>query len=142
MVMFILLSILNIKFGLLGLLCMAAPIFHAFRGRGKVHCSHYCPRGSILQKFLKNISMNNNLPKSIRIHGKKVLLTLMIILFSLSLIHAAPNINRIAFAIFRFMTASLAIGVITGVFFKPRAWCQVCPMGYAAELVAKNKKRA
>ncbi len=142
MIMFILLSILNVKFGLLGLLCIAAPIFHAFSGKGKVHCSHYCPRGSILQKFLKNISINNNLPIIIRKHGKKVLLTVMIILFTISLIHAGPNINRISFAIFRFMTASLAIGMVTGVFFKPRSWCQICPMGYAAELVSKNIKRA
>lgn len=142
MVSFILLSILDIRFGLLGILCLTAPIYHALKGRGKIHCSHYCPRGSILQKFLKEISFNNALPLKVRKHGKKVLLPIMGILFSLSMYHAGPNINRIGFALFRLMTASLALGVVMGVIFKPRSWCQVCPMAYATELITKSKKAA
>ncbi|MGH4124042.1 MAG: 4Fe-4S binding protein [Clostridium sp.] len=142
MVSFILLSILDIRFGLFGILCMTMPMYHALKGRGKIHCSHYCPRGSILQKFLKEISFNNTLPVAIRKHGKKVLLTIMITLFSFSMYHAGPNIYRIGFALFRFMTASLALGAIMGVVFKPRSWCQVCPMGYVTELISKSKKAA
>ncbi len=142
MVSFILLSILDIRFGLFGVLCMTMPMYHAIKGRGKIHCSHYCPRGSILGKFLKEISFNNTLPVSIRKNGKKVLLTIMLILFSLSMYHAGPNIFRIGFALFRFMTASLVLGIIMGVIFKPRSWCQVCPMGYATELIANSKKAA
>lgn len=142
MVSFILLSILDIRFGLLGVLCMTMPMYHAVRGRGKIHCSHYCPRGSILQKFLKEISFNNTLPVPIRKHGKKVLLTIMIMLFSFSMYHAGPNIYRIGFALFRFMTASLALGVTMGIIFKPRSWCQVCPMGYATELLAKSNLKS
>ncbi len=142
MVSFILLSILDFRFGLFGVLCMTMPMYHAIKGRGKIHCSHYCPRGSILGKFLKEISFNNTLPAPIRKHGKKVLLTIMITLFSFSMYHAGPNIYKIGFALFRFMTASLALGIIMGVVFKPRSWCQVCPMGYATELISKSKKTA
>jgi len=66
----------------------------------------------------------------------------MVILFSFSMYHAGPNIYRIGFALFRFMTASLALGVIMGVIYKPRSWCQVCPMGYVTELISKSKKAA
>jgi polyferredoxin len=142
MLSFILLSILDIRFGLLGIICMTMPMYHAIRGRGKIHCSHYCPRGSILQKFLKQISFKNTLPLPIRKHGKKVLLTIMISLFSFSMYHAGPNIYRIGFALFRFMTASLALGVIMGIIFKPRSWCQVCPMGYATELLVNSKSKS
>jgi hypothetical protein len=83
---------LDFRFGLLGIICMTIPIYHAIRGRGKIHCSHYCPRGSILQKFLEHISFNNTLPLPIRKHGKKVLFTTMISLFSFSMYHADPNI--------------------------------------------------
>lgn len=141
MVLFILLSILDFRFGLLGILCMTMPMYHALKGKGKIHCSHYCPRGSILQKFLKEISFSNTLPVTIRKHGKKVLLTIMIFLFSFSMYHAGLNIYKIGFAIFRFMTASLALGIIMGVVFKPRSWCQVCPMGYATELISKSKSK-
>lgn len=46
----------------------------------------------------------------------------MVILFSFSMYHAGPNIYRIGFAFFRFMTASLTLGVVMGVIFKPRSW--------------------
>jgi hypothetical protein len=141
MVLFITLSIVNIKFGLLGLICMTVPLYHALRGRGKIHCSHYCPRGSLLGKFVQYISLKNNLPKNMRGKtAKRILLGLMLTMFTISMIHAGPNINKIAFAIFRLMTASLTLGIIMGVIFKPRSWCQVCPMGYGTELITKAKK--
>ncbi|WHH60847.1 4Fe-4S binding protein [Petroclostridium sp. X23] len=141
MVLFIMLSILDIRFGLLGLICMTVPLYHALRGRGKVHCSHYCPRGSLLGKFLTHINLNNNLPKSLRGKtAKKVMLGIMMIMFSISLSHAGFNITKIAFAIFRLMTASLTLGIIMGIIFKPRSWCQVCPMGYASELITNSLK--
>ncbi|WP_432403708.1 4Fe-4S binding protein [Wukongibacter sp. M2B1] len=142
MVLFILLSIIDIRFGVLGFICMTVPMYHAIRGRGKVHCSHYCPRGSLLGNFLKNISLQNNLPKKFK--GKAVkngLLILMMTMFSVSLIHAGPSLPRIAFAVFRLMTASLALGIVMGVIFKPRTWCQVCPMGYATGLIKKAKDK-
>jgi hypothetical protein len=56
-------------------------------------------------------------------------------MFSISLVRAGFNVERIAFAVFRMMMASLAVGVIMGVVFKPRSWCQVCPMGHATSLL-------
>ncbi|MFZ5968546.1 MAG: 4Fe-4S binding protein [Bacillota bacterium] len=146
MVGFIVLSIIDIRFGLLGFVCMGAPVYHALKGRGKIHCSKYCPRGSILGKFLQYISLNNNLPSALK--GKKAknfLLALMMIMFSISMFHAVhqPNIIKaVAFGVFRLMTASLALGVIMGIIFKPRSWCQVCPMGYGTGLIKdlKDKK--
>lgn len=136
MVSFILLSIIDIRFGLLGFLCMTVPLYHALRGRGKIHCSHYCPRGSLLGKFLKSLSFDNNLPPYLRGKGaKNVLLGLMLIMFSISLSHAGLNIYRIAFAVFRLMMVSLAVGVLMGIIFKPRSWCQVCPMGHGTALI-------
>lgn len=143
MVLFFVLSILDIRFGILGLVCMAVPIYHAIKGRGKIHCSHYCPRGSLLGNFIKNISFQNNLPKSLRGKtAKNTLLILMMTFFSISLFHAGLNFQRIAFAVFRLMLASSILAVIMGIIFKPRAWCQVCPMGYSTGLIrnAKNKK--
>ncbi|MBF8984152.1 4Fe-4S ferredoxin [Lutibacter sp. B2] len=139
MVLFIILSIVDIRFGWLGFICMGAPIYHAVRGRGKIHCSKYCPRGSLLGKFLKDISMDNNLPKSLKTKTvKNGLLALMMTMFTISLYHGfhAENVFRaIGFGVFRLMTASLALGVIMGIVFKPRSWCQVCPMGHATGLI-------
>lgn len=145
MVVFFLLSALDIRFGILGLICMTVPLYHAFKGRGKIHCSHYCPRGSLFGNFLKYISLDNNLPSSFK--GKKVknvLLGLLLTMFTISLIKSGFDINKIGFAILRLMVASTVLGIIMGILFKPRSWCQVCPMGYATGIIkeAQDKKNA
>ena len=138
---FFILSVYNVYFGLLGIICMTMPIYHALRGRGKIHCSAYCPRGSFLGKFLEKFSMKNNLPKFMRTKNfKNALLMLMITMLTLSIIHSGGQIDKIAFALFRFMLASFVVGVLMGVFFKPRSWCQICPMGHATGLITDIKK--
>ena len=139
-VSFFLLSIINVYFGLLGLICMIKPVYHSIRGQGKFHCSHHCPRGSFLAKFLNKISSGKTLPAWMRTaYFKHFLLLLMITLFTLSMIHAAGNPKMIGFALFRFMGVSFIIGIIMGIFYKPRTWCIVCPMGHAAGLITKAK---
>lgn len=137
---FLLVSIIDARFGILGVICIATPLYHAFRGRGKVHCSHYCPRGSLLGKMLARISLQNNMPAWLRGKtAKNALLSLMLIMFGISLYHAGFNYVKISFAIFRLMSASLVLGIVMGVIFKPRSWCQVCPMGYGTGII-KNYK--
>ncbi len=136
LITFLLLSILDIRFGLLGFICMSAPIYHALRGKGKIHCSKYCPRGSLLGKFLQRLSFENELPLFMK--GKKAkntLLGLMLFMFSLSLYHAGFDSRAIGFAVFRLMTVSLIFGMIMGIIYKPRSWCIVCPMGHATGLI-------
>lgn len=140
-VSFFLLSIIDIRFGLFGFACMAAPILWALGGKGKIHCSHYCPRGSFFGKMLPYISFDRNLPKFMGTKTfRNILLALMIAMFSFSLYHAGFNYYRIAFSVFRFMLASFIIGFILGVIYKPRSWCKVCPMGHAAGLINNIKK--
>lgn len=141
-VSFFILSIIDFRFGVFGFICMAAPIYHALRGRGKVHCSHYCPRGSFLGKFLQKTSFNNNMPKWMKNKfAKNILLSIMITLLTISLIHANGDFNKIAFSLFRFMGVSFIVGIMMGVIFKPRSWCTVCPMGHATGLISKNMKK-
>jgi polyferredoxin len=117
---------------------MGAPFFHALRGKGKIHCSKHCPRGSFLGKFLSYISMNNPLPKFMRTKiFKNLILIIMISLFSLSIIHSGFVFEKMAFAFFRFMGISFIVGIVLGIFFKPRSWCQICPMGHGTGLIEK-----
>jgi polyferredoxin len=65
-------------------------------------------------------------------------------MFSISVYHAfqQPNIiEAVGFGVFRLMTASLALGVIMGIIYKPRSWCQVCPMGHATGLIKEAKEK-
>lgn len=142
MVLFFTLGIIDIRFGILGLICMGVPLYLAIRGGGRVHCAKYCPRGSLLGTFLEKISMKHNLPKSI---NNKVVKNLMLIwmigMFSISLIMAGGDFTKSAAAILRMMTMSTAVGILMGVIFKPRSWCAICPMGYATGLIEKQQKK-
>lgn len=136
MASFLILGILDFRFGIFGFICMIAPIYHALRGRGKVHCVSYCPRGSILGKWLPLVSLNRSLPHFMtRKWFKYALLILMVSVFSFSLSHANWQFNSIAMRAFRFMAMSLGVGMVVGILFKPRSWCVICPMGTATSLL-------
>ncbi|WXR61115.1 4Fe-4S binding protein [Peptostreptococcaceae bacterium AGR-M142] len=133
---FMILSIINIKFALLGFLCMGIPIYFALNGQGKIHCSHYCPRGSFLSKFLNKISFNNTMPKILKTKlVKNILLTFMGLSFLIGLISTKGELIAISYLLFRMMFVSSIIGVLLGFIYKPRSWCQVCPMGHATSLI-------
>ena len=126
---------------------MGAPMYHAVKGGGKVHCQKYCPRGSLLGKFLEEISLKKNHPKFMTTKKfKHFMLILMMSVFTVSMVHTKGEFNKIAFAMFRFMSVSMILGIIMGIIYRPRTWCVVCPMGHAAglikqsqEIMAKNK---
>ncbi len=68
----------------------------------------------------------------------------MITVFSISLYHAfqQPNIIKaVGFSMFRLMMSSLSLGILMGIVFRPRSWCQVCPMGYSTELIKNSKDK-
>lgn len=141
MVGFLTLSIIDFRFGILGFICMGAPIYHALRGRGKIHCSKYCPRGSLLGVFLKNLSFKRTMPRfMVTKTFKNGLLIVMLSVFTFAMYHTGGDPAKIAFAMFRFMTTSLIIGLLMGVIFKPRSWCAVCPMGHGTVLIDKQLK--
>ena len=116
MVLFIALSIYNVKFGLLGFICIGAPLFFVLKKQGKVHCSHYCPRGSLLQNFLRHISLQNNLPNKFKTKiVKNIILIFMLIMFITTIISSGGNIKLLGFGLFRIMTSSLILGIILGI---------------------------
>lgn len=141
MISFLTLGMMDFRLGILGLICMTAPLYHVFKGEGKAHCRSYCPRGSLLQRALEGLNYGAEMPKFMRTKAfKNALLMTMLSVFSFSMVHAAPDLNKMAFAIFRFMSLSLIIGILMGVTFKPRSWCVVCPMGHGAGLIDKGLK--
>lgn len=141
MIAFLVLSVLDLRFGLGAVLCMTIPMIHALRGHGKVHCSHYCPRGSLFGKFLSRISFRNNLPGFMRQTSfKNFLLGAMAVMLTFSLSHNHDSLFVVGMALFRFMVVSLAVGTLIGIIYQPRSWCQVCPMGHATGIIANYQK--
>lgn len=142
MVLFFILSFVNIYFSLLGLVCMAAPLYHTFKGRGKINCSHYCPRGSLFGKFFPHISLNNALPMWMRSKfAKNALLIFMFGMMGTGIILSNGSLYKISFTVLRLIIISTGIGIVLGIFFKPRAWCQVCPMGHLTSEINRKKEK-
>lgn len=141
MVTFLTLSIIDFRFGILGFVCMGAPIYQALKGGGKVHCRKYCPRGSLLGKFLPKISLNQTMPKFMLTRKfKNALLIMMMTVFTFSMSHTQGEFTKIAFTMFRFMSVSLIVGIIMGIVYKPRSWCAVCPMAHSSQLIDEQLK--
>lgn len=143
---FFVMAIINVWFGLLGFICMGLPIFQALRGKGKLHCKSHCPRGSFLGRIVSKISLRKSLPKFMRTkkfrHG---ILVLMGIMLSISFIHAGGDPKKIAFVVFRLMGISFIFGIVLGIFYKPKAWCAICPMGHSTKLIENalyNKEKS
>ncbi len=139
MVSFFSLAAFDIRFGLLGFICMTLPVYHAVRGKGKIHCSHYCPRGSFLGKFLGKISANKNFPEKLRTNtAKNILLGFMVIALTFLLIKTGVRPESMGLVLVRFFAISSVVAVFVGLIFKPRTWCQICPMGHLTGIIAKR----
>lgn len=138
-VLFMILSIFDIRFAILGLTCMISPIFFASIGKGKIHCSYYCPRGSFLGRFLDKFSIGYNVPHFMqKTKFKNLILILMISVFSISLYKGGLSLQNIGITLFKIILITTIIGIILGIFYKPRVWCTICPMGHASFLIDRR----
>ena len=121
-------------FGLYGFICMFTPIIIALSGRGKMSCARICPRGSFIGKFTPVFSRKKVMPTWA--HTKKfkfVLWAIMMGSFIGLMFWAAPKgIYTLGKTVLYFMEAATLIAFITGLIFKPRSWCTVCPMGFTS----------
>lgn len=133
MVIFFGLAFFNSYFGLAALFCMAMPIFFSSTGHGKVNCSHYCPRGSFLGRFMPKFTFDRAMPEFMRSKPfKNGFFILMMAVMAFSIISSKGDPSKIGFAVFKMVMITTVIGVILGTLFKPRSWCQICPMGHAS----------
>ncbi|GFZ32412.1 hypothetical protein CSC2_29380 [Clostridium zeae] len=121
-------------FGLYGFVCMLTPIIIALSGRGKMSCARICPRGSFIGKFTKAFSGNRVMPSWM--HSKRfkfILWAIMMGTFIGLMFWAVPKgVYTLGKTILYFMEAATLIAFITGIIFKPRSWCIICPMGFSA----------
>jgi len=120
-------------FGLFGFVCMFTPIIIALLGRGKMHCARVCPRGSFLAVTAKRLSLNLPRPQFFNKKWFKFALwSVMMGSFIIMLIFVIPKgIYALGNAVLIFMEIATALALITGILFRPRTWCTVCPMGFS-----------
>ncbi len=107
--------------------------------RGRFYCGWFCPMGAFHERILSRVSMHRDiLPIFKSSWFRWLLFTLMIGLMLFQLYMAWGDSKAIG-SVFRMMwivSTGLAIGL--GIYFKPRAWCAVCPMGSMQGVGSRN----
>ncbi len=139
---FIALSVADIRFAMLGLLCMILPVYHAIRGRGRIHCANYCPRGSFLTRTLGKFSMKASMPSFMKTNAfRNGFLILIFAIFGTNIYLSGGDISRIATGLFSLVIATTLLGLTMGIFYRERSWCTICPMGHSSNLIARARER-
>lgn len=138
MILFLLLNILDFRFGIIALMCIIPAIFMAIRNGNKKFCAVSCPRGNFLSQILKYWQKSIKTPKIFRNRiFKNIVFVIMFSLFIKSLVGTDGSIAAIGHVFFRFIFTSTVLGMILGILFKPRTWCQICPLGQGSHLAGK-----
>jgi len=131
-------------FPLLGfflLLCMFGAVGIAFY-RGRAWCDWMCPRGSFYDLAVHRLSRNAVIPavfKTSRVRG--LILGLLVIVLGVQIYYAWGDSYAVGRAFVRVLTVTTMAGIVLGAVYKPRAWCQICPMGTLANWISGGKKQ-
>lgn len=138
MILFLMLSIIEFRFGVLAILCILPAFGMAIRSRNRKFCAVSCPRGNFLQQFLSNWNKNFRPPSIFRNKiFKNIVFVLMFTLFIRELLATNGSIAQVGYVFFRFILSSTLIGLILGLIFRPRTWCQICPLGQGTQITGK-----
>lgn len=137
---FLFLSLLDLRFALAAIICMAAPPLLAI-SRGRYWCGNLCPRGSFYDNLMSKISKKNKIPKFFK---SKILRAIMVIfllsMFFIGVIQNWGNPYGIGMVFYRIILITTVVGVILSLLINHRTWCQICPMGTLSALISKHRK--
>lgn len=107
--------------------------------RGRFYCGWLCPMGAFHERILSLVSLKRPIPAVLKSSWFRwALFVVMMGLMTFRLVQAHGDVLATG-SVFRFMwivSTSTAIGL--GLYFKPRTWCVVCPMGLLQGVSSKN----
>jgi len=107
--------------------------------KGRFYCGWLCPMGAFHERFLSLISLHKPILPVFKSSWFRWLLFIVMMSFMFSRLYVAWGDDKEIAGVFRIMwiiSTSLAIGL--GLYFKPRVWCTVCPMGSFQGVSSKN----
>lgn len=98
--------------------------------RGRFYCGWLCPMGAFHERILSQVSLEKKIPPVIKSNWFRWVLFSLMMGLMFSRLYMAWGDAKAVGAVFRLMwivSTGLAIGL--GIYYKPRTWCAVCPMG-------------
>lgn len=129
--------------------CILVGVITAFF-KGRFWCNWMCPRGQMYDYLLSKISRQVDYPEAL----KNSTLQFLIAFFIISLLIYNTAIKwgdwvAISKVFLMLITFTTVVGIIIGIFFHPRSWCQICTNAtlvrnislYKKEKLIKNKEK-
>jgi polyferredoxin len=107
--------------------------------RGRFYCGWLCPMGAFHERFLSLVSLKKPILPVFKSNWFRWLLFTSMMTLMLSRLYFAWGDPKEVGSVFRMMwiiSTGIAIGL--GIYFKPRTWCTVCPMGSLQGVTSKN----
>ncbi len=93
-------------------------------------CRSACPNGRALSAGLGRFSKRVSLPKKLSSTGfRQALCAFMLFCVVNLLLRFGGGIEAAARVFWAVYLVSIGISIPMGIYFRPRAWCTVCPMG-------------
>lgn len=139
---FLVLSLFDMRFAVIAIICMVAPVALAISGRGRYWCGNYCPRGNFYENVLAKFSPQKKVPKFLKSTGFRVFMVFLIIFnFTMGVYKNWGDLYGIGFVFYKIIVITSIVGIVLGLFYNQRTWCNFCPMGTLSALVAKIKGR-
>lgn len=121
------------------LICMAGAVGIAFFN-GRAWCDWMCPRGSFYDLFLEKMSRKGEIPAMFKTNWfRTVILTFLMTALGIQIYLAWGDSYGIGLAFVTVLTITTTAGIVLGALFKPRAWCQICPMGTLGSWISRGK---
>jgi len=136
------LPLIDIRFGILGLISMTLCVGLSLFSKGKPYCAYFCPRGGGLKKILSKISLGKTPPKFITNKYTRYGITALLTMKVISGIIKAENFTELGAGIYTGFVATSILAIIMGIIMKPRTYCgELCHAGNIAGIINKFKTK-
>lgn len=107
--------------------------------RGRFYCGWLCPMGAFHERFLSLVSLHRPILPVFKSSWFRWLLFGLMMGLMMSRLYMAWGDPKAIGGVFRTMwVLSTGIAIGLGLYFKPRVWCTVCPMGSMQGISSKN----
>lgn len=107
--------------------------------RGRFYCGWLCPMGAFHERFLAKMSLHKPIPALFKSCWLRWVLFSVMMSFMASQLFLAWGDYHAVGDVFRTMwIISTGMAIVLGVYFKPRIWCSICPMGSMQGASSKN----
>ena len=139
---FLIASLFDMRFAVVAIICMVAPLTFALLGKGRYWCGNFCPRGNFYDNIMKKFTPNRPTPKFLKSNFfRAIMVFFMMFMFISGTIKNWGNPYGIGMVFYRLIVVTSIIGIVLSFFFNHRTWCNFCPMGTLSSLIAKVRGR-